>query len=114
MPGRACFQPPQGCLTESLTLPVLDYGRSDGRAVIGGVVCRGRRMPGYQGSYFHADEVSRIVRSFRLTAGQVSEPRDWTASLAASIRNPSSFGVDQDGEMYVVDYGGSVLRVEPR
>ena len=113
MEGSRCFQPSTGCDASGLTPPVLEYGRSEGQAVIGGIVYRGCRMPGYQGTYFYADEVSGFVRSFRLVGGQVTESRDWTGALAGSIRNPSAFGVDQDGEMYVVDYRGSVFRLGP-
>ena len=53
------------------------------------------------------------MRSFRLEAGRAVDGRDWTPSFRAGIRNPSSFGVDADGEIYVVDYDGEVYRIEP-
>jgi glucose/arabinose dehydrogenase len=116
MEGSRCFNPSSGCSTSGLTLPVIDYGRSDGFSVTGGVVYRGCRMPGYSGHYFYADYGSGIIRSFRLEAGRAVEPRDWTASIGGSprvIRNPSSFGVDADGEIYIVDYGGALYRIDP-
>jgi hypothetical protein len=30
-----------------------------------------------------------------------------------AIRNPSSFGVDADGEIHIVDYDGEVYRIDP-
>ena len=114
MEGTRCFRPASGCPTAGLTLPVLDYGRNDGCSITGGVVYRGCRMPGYHGTYFYADYCTAIVRSFRLANGQAVEQRDWTAVLGRGrgIGNVSSFGVDADGEMYIVDHGGSVYRVE--
>lgn len=116
MEGTRCFSPSSGCNMSGLTLPVTDYGRSDGFSVTGGVVYRGCRMPGYSGQYFYADYGSGIIRSFRLEGGRAVEPRDWTAALSGAsrvIRNPSSFGVDPDGEIYIVDYDGEVYRIDP-
>ena len=116
MEGTRCFSPSNGCNSSGLTLPVTEYGRGDGFSVTGGVVYRGCRMPGYAGHYFYADYGTGIIRSFRLDAGRAVEARDWTVALsgaARSIRNPSSFGVDADGEIYIVDYDGEVFRIEP-
>jgi glucose/arabinose dehydrogenase len=114
MEGTRCFSPSTGCNTAGLTLPVTEYGRSDGFSVTGGVVYRGCRMPGYAGQYFYADYGTGIIRSFRLDNGRATDARDWTNALRASgIRNPSSFGVDADGEIYVVDYDGEVYRIDP-
>ena len=112
MEGSRCFQPSSGCNMSGLTMPVLDYPRPQGASVTGGVVYRGCRMPGYAGTYFYGDYVSGFVRSFRLSGGAATDQRDWTASFRG-VRNPSSFGVDADGEVYVVEYGGSVYRIEP-
>ena len=116
MKGSRCFSPASNCNMSGLTLPVLDYGRSDGFYVTGGVVYRGCRMPGYAGHYFYADYGSGLIRSFRLEAGRPVDARDWTAALSGAarvIRNPSSFGVDADGEIYIVDYDGEVYRIDP-
>ncbi|MBK5256340.1 MAG: PQQ-dependent sugar dehydrogenase [Vicinamibacteria bacterium] len=116
MEGTRCFSPSSGCNMSGLTLPVAEYGRSDGFSVTGGVVYRGCRMPGYAGHYFYADYGSGVIRSFRFDAGRAAEARDWTTALSGPgrvIRNPSSFGVDADGEMYIVDYDGEVYRIDP-
>jgi glucose/arabinose dehydrogenase len=113
MEGFACFRPASGCPTAGLTLPVLDYGHGEGCSVTGGVVYRGCRMPGYQGTYFYGDYCSAFIRSFRFVGGQVTDQRDWTAALGRGIDNISSFGVDADGEMYIVDHQGEVYRVVP-
>jgi glucose/arabinose dehydrogenase len=109
--GTRCFSPPNGCNLTGLTLPVLDYPRSRGASVTGGVVYRGCRMPGYAGTYFYGDFVSSFVGSFRLSGGAATDQRDWSAQIR--VQNPSSFGVDPDGEIHIVGYGGSVFRIEP-
>ena len=111
MEGSRCFSPASGCNMSGLTMPVLDYPRSRGASVTGGVVYRGCRMPGYAGTYFYGDFVSSFVGSFRLSGGAASDQRDWSAQLR--VQNPSAFGVDVDGEVYIVGYSGSVFRIEP-
>jgi len=111
--GNHCFQPSSGCNTAGITPPILEYGHDEGCSVTGGVVYRGCRMPGYQGTYFYADYCSHFVRSIRVANGQATEPRDWTAALGRGLDRPTSFGVDADGEAYIVDQDGEVYRIVP-
>ncbi len=111
--GTACFNPASGCDTTGITMPVLEYGHSDGCSVTGGVVYAGCRMPDLVGTYFYGDFCTGFVRSFRLVNGAATETRDWTAGLEG-IGGISSFGTDAEGEVYVVDYGGEVYRLEPQ
>jgi glucose/arabinose dehydrogenase len=111
MEGNRCFRPASGCPTAGLTLPVVTYGRGDGCSITGGVVYRGCRMPGYHGTYFYGDYCTGMIRSFRFVNGQVLDQRDWTSALGRGIGNISSFGVDADGEVHIVDHDGEVYRV---
>jgi len=110
--GSQCFSPASGCNRSGLVLPVYEYSHSEGCSVTGGVVYRGCRMPDLAGTYFFGDFCTGLVRSFRLASGQATDLRDWTAGLRG-IGSPSSFGLDADGEAYVVDYDGEVYRLEP-
>jgi hypothetical protein len=112
MEGSQCYRAARGCNSEGLTLPVYEYTHSEGCSVTGGVVYRGCRMPDLAGAYFFADYCSGFVRSFRVVNGQATDLRDWTAGLAG-IDSPTSFGLDAEGEVYVVDYDGEVYRLEP-
>lgn len=114
--GGLCFNPSSGCSTTGLTPPVVEYqtGSNGACAVTGGIVYRGCRLPGYQGTYFYGDYCSAFVRSFRLVNGQPSDPRDWSSTIGRDLSLISSFGTDLDGEIYIVDYGGgSVFRIGP-
>jgi hypothetical protein len=114
MEGSLCFQPPLGCSSSGLTPPVVEYATgSEGCAVTGGFVYRGCRMPGYQGTYFYGDYCTAFVRSFRLQNGQAVERRDWTSALARGVDRISSFGVDADGEILIVDHDGEIYRIVP-
>lgn len=111
--GSLCFNPSFNCSTGGLTLPVAEYGHDAGCSVTGGVVYRGCRMPGYQGTYFFGDYCSGFVQSFRFQNGQATDLRDWTSSFSKGIDAVSSFGTDADGEVYVVDHTGEVYKVVP-
>lgn len=97
--------------------PVLDYGRDEGMSVTGGYVYRGSEIPWLRGTYFYADYAMGWIRSFRYDGKSISDRRDWTDMLEASLpdernlRNISSFGEDAAGELYIVDLGGSIYRI---
>ena len=110
--GSQCFSPASGCDRTGLTPPVYEYTHAEGCSVTGGVVYRGCRMPDLAGTYFFGDFCTGLLRSFRLLNGQATDVRDWTATLRG-VGSPTSFGLDGDGEVYVVDYDGEVYRLEP-
>ncbi len=111
--GTLCFNPSANCGTAGFTPPVAEYDHSIGCSVTGGYVYRGCRMPGYAGTYFYGDFCTSIIRSLRLQNGAVGDQRDWTGVLSRGIDAISSFGVDADGELYIVDYSGRILKVVP-
>jgi glucose/arabinose dehydrogenase len=113
MEGSRCFRPASGCSTGGLDLPVAEYDHGSGCSITGGVVYRGCRLPGYAGTYFYADYCSALVRSFRLEGGRAVDARDWTSTLGRGLDNPTSFGVDADGEAYIVDGDGEIYRIVP-
>jgi glucose/arabinose dehydrogenase len=101
-----------------LTDPIFDYGRGDGVSVTAGFVYRGARLTSFRGRYFFADYSGRVW-SLALTldgAGEAraSDRRDHTAELGGSavLGFISSFGVDADGELYIVSHNlGRVVRI---
>ncbi len=90
--------------------PVLEYDHSNGRcSVTGGYVYRGERIPALQGVYLYGDWCSGTIWS--ATPGVEGV---WEAFVSLeSGRSISSFGEDEAGELYLVDYSGTVLRFEP-
>lgn len=87
--------------------PVAEYDHDGGHcAVTGGYVYRGDALPSLQGAYLLADYCTGYVWSLRLVDG------DWDLRrILDTGHNISSFGEDEDGELYVVDHGGDVLKV---
>ncbi len=112
--GRHCFKPAQGCNTSGLTLPIFEYGHSQGCSITGGIVYQGCRMPGYHGTYFFSDYCTGFIRSFRIDNGAAVDVRDWSPTVGRGVDNVSSFGVDADGEVYIVDYDGEIYKVVPQ
>ena len=114
MEGMHCFQPASGCNQAGLTLPVIEYTHAQGAcSITGGVVYRGCRLPGYAGTYFYGDYCAAFIRSFRMLNGQAVDQRDWTAVLGRNISAITSFGMDDEGEVYIVDQQGEVYKVVP-
>jgi len=95
------------CERKDLTSPIVTYGRDQGVAVTGGHVYRGSAVPGLCGTYLYADYGSGRVWGLRYRDGRVLARRN----LLDSALNVSSFGQDGDGEVYLLDLGGRILRV---
>jgi hypothetical protein len=103
-----------------LTEPIHEYPHDNAVSITGGYVYRGNALPStYRGRYFFADLTGRVW-SIGLTIdpasgeARVSNLLEHTAELggASALGNISSFGVDGDGEIYVVSYStGQILKV---
>jgi hypothetical protein len=89
-------------------MPVAEYDHS--RAfVTGGYVYRGEQSR-HCGVYLYADWGSGTIWSlYRDEAG------NWQSNtfITNSGYNVSSFGEDEEHELYLVDYSGSVYRFDP-
>lgn len=83
-------------------------------ALTGGYVYRGK-IAAIQGEYFFAEYFSADIFSIRWNGTAVTDTTDWTATLAPSnttIDQIASFGEDANGELYIVDAGGEIFRIE--
>jgi glucose/arabinose dehydrogenase len=113
-----------GATSASFTNPVAEYGHgsgpTQGNSVTGGYVYRGP-VEALQGKYFFGDFVSANIWSVpvaQLVQGQTVAANAFTQRRAAftpitgTINNISSFGLDQVGNFYIVDYDGEVYIVE--
>ncbi|MFN0166646.1 MAG: PQQ-dependent sugar dehydrogenase [Bryobacteraceae bacterium] len=97
--GNECVRP--GCDRTGLIPPVYVYGRSDGASVTGGYVYRGRRFPDLAGLYFYADYTNGRISTLRREGDRFVNNLALSSGLAIS-----SFGEDEDGELYVADHSG--------
>jgi glucose/arabinose dehydrogenase len=98
----------------SAIAPIHFYGRDVGSTVIGGYVYRGQ-SEGLQGEYFFADEGNGHVFTLH-NNGSSWVATDRTSQISANagaINNPTSFGQDALGNLYIVDIDGDVFRLTP-
>ncbi len=103
------LRPDTPLLEDSVVFPILEYPHSQGCSVTGGYVYRGAAMPELNGYYFYGDYcIGRIWVAYRDGAG-VWQTTEWMHTA----RQITSFGEDAEGELYLVDYKGDILRLEP-
>lgn len=94
----------------NLVMPIAEYSHADGHcSVTGGYVYRGGNIPSLQGIYLFGDFCSgQIWTTYRDTSGA------WqTSRLLDSPYTIASFGEDEAGELYIVDYTGQIIRLDP-
>lgn len=98
--GTACYEEPEPCDAGPYIDPLSEYGRSEGRSVVGGFVYRGAAIPALQGSYLFADFYTGNL--WVLAWADDGKP---VASIQGALGIfPSSFAEDLDGELYILDY----------
>ena len=73
----------------------------------GGFVYRGKRFPSLTGTYFYADFSQGKIWAMQKTVDAWSAP----ALLLDTPYAISSFGEDEDGEVYIADYYGGTIRL---
>ena len=106
--------------------PILDYPHSGngsliGTTVTGGYIYRGKQIPDLRGTYVFGDYSAGKIFTLNYDGNAVSNARTSTASFFPTVDstpvnlvNPSSFGEDANGELYVCDLGtGKVYKIIP-
>ncbi|MGF1666097.1 MAG: PQQ-dependent sugar dehydrogenase [Acidimicrobiia bacterium] len=107
MEGTACFQSGCDAAAENLTLPVYEYPHEGACSVTGGHVYRGAAIPELHGEYFFGDWCGGWVKSFRYEGSPVTEATD----RFEDVGQVNGFGVDAEGELYVVTWEGTVSKL---
>jgi glucose/arabinose dehydrogenase len=115
MEGNECFYG-RDCDPAEHIAPAIAYPHVDGEvghcSVIGGYVYRGQAGTLPQDTYLYADFCSGTIwaaRGAELRAGQ-AEPVV-VGRVPADLGQPQSFGIDDDGELYLVTSAGYVLGI---
>ena len=102
--GTTCTNTqPALCIPGNFIPPTIEYGHTGSRcAVVGGYVYRGSRSSLPVGSYVYGDDCTGEI--FILENGTTSVLLDTAITI-------SSFGQDENGEIYVVGLEGTVNRI---
>lgn len=110
MEGRHCFSPRTDCDPAGLHLPIHEYGRDAGCSVTGGYVYRGRALPELAGVYLFSDYCTGTLWALRRDAAATAR----VEVLLETRLAVSSFGEDEQGELYLCDHrGGAIHRLVP-
>jgi glucose/arabinose dehydrogenase len=89
--------------------PIFDYDHSQGDcAIIGGYVYRGSAIPALVGQYLYSDNCNGSIRALT-RSGSTATNR----ALGQTVTSPSSFGEDNQGELYVVSLTNGLFKIGP-
>lgn len=109
--GNHCFRSAGSCDGEGMAAPVWEYSLEGAPcSVIGGHVYRGSAMPWLYGVYVYGDFCSGEVFGLRYDGSSVVEHRR-VADTGLMIM---SFGLDNDGELYVLSQRSGIFRLTSR
>ncbi|HIK93232.1 MAG TPA: c-type cytochrome [Planctomycetes bacterium] len=93
---------------ETYTDPLFAYKHGLGFSVTGGFVYRGKQNDSFDGVYIFGDYNTRRVWGLRQQNGVVQT----VAEIGTAPGGVASFGIDQQGEIYLVTYMGTVFHVD--
>ncbi|AEL27061.1 PQQ-dependent sugar dehydrogenase [Cyclobacterium marinum] len=106
MEGFHCFKADE-CNQENLELPIWEYDRDEGDiSITGGFVYHGEALPQLQGLYIYADYVSGRIWS--LDFSDTENPVN--TELFKADFPISSFGVDQNQEIYICGFDDKIYK----
>ena len=95
------------CGAPDLAAPLLEYGHDRGCAVTGGYVYRGQAAPQLAGTYLFGDFCSGRIWGAARQGAQLA-----VRELPRRARQLTTFGEDQEGEIYLGTASGRLLRLE--
>ena len=100
---------PSGVKTSiaGLINPIWEYQHDLGKSITGGYAYYGSRTPMLNGAYVYGDFITGRIWELRVdTAMKASNKIILNTKL-----NISSFGLDQENELYIVDYNGKIYKL---
>ena len=110
--GTNCYEPSTGCDPTGTVFPIYEYPHTftstGGFSVIGGYVYTGPSCADLRDTYIYGDFVTRNIWSLAYDGTTATN----TTLIPLSNVSVSTFGVDEQGELYLANLGGgSVLRL---
>ncbi|MDH3623526.1 MAG: PQQ-dependent sugar dehydrogenase [Myxococcales bacterium] len=85
--------------------PVIDFVRSEARAIIGGYVYRGTKFPGLYGKYLAGDYVLDNIWAITLDEQTMTATKDFLTTFTPG--GLGTWGQDNNGEVYLGDVFGT-------
>ena len=89
----------------------------DGCSITGGYVYRGSNIKSLYGKYLFGDYCTGKIWSLKINQdGSTSNLVDHTSEILKSMNKKefylSSFGQDNDNELFLIDYNGSIYKLK--
>ena len=125
MEGNHCYEN-EACNQDGLTMPIFEYPSDAsyafslmdinqknvyGCSVTGGYVYRGSKINELKGLYLFSDFCTGKIWSLNPVDGTI---KDLTTQLLGEKKSMiSSFGEDINGELYIVEFSGSIYKIVP-
>jgi uncharacterized repeat protein (TIGR03806 family) len=108
MEGTHPFRPERKRGPTPILPPVVEHPHSDFRSLIGGYIYRGARLPELVGTYIYGDFDTGRIWGLRHDGKKVT----WNKELTKTNLRVVTFGQDEAGEVYHVDFvGGQIHRL---
>ena len=95
--------------SSALVLPVAEFSHAEGCSITGGQVYRGQSLPDWQGVYLYGDFCSGNIWGLLKTSDDFANSLLFKTSFRIS-----TFGLDDEGELYLGDYSGAIYRLETK
>ncbi|ASV31406.1 PQQ-dependent sugar dehydrogenase [Maribacter cobaltidurans] len=105
--GTSCYNA-QDCDDNGTIAPVFEYGHGNNdKSVTGGYVYRGSLIPELNGYYIFGDFISGRIWALDNVSGTAVTSK----LLFETGLNISSFGTDQDNEIYICSFDGKIYKL---
>ncbi len=88
--------------------PVFAYPHGLGFSITGGYVYRGKQSSSFQGVYVFGDFNTRLIWGLRQVDGKLID----VYRIGIAPNGIASFGIDQQGEIYLVTYKGTIYHID--
>jgi putative heme-binding domain-containing protein len=89
--------------------PTLAHDHTESRSITGGYFSQSSRLPELKGAYIYGDYVTGIVWALRHDGDKIT----WRETLVDTPLQIVTFGLDQSGDVLMVDYAGTIHRLVP-
>lgn len=107
MEGTKEYSSDDSIENQTLEEPIWVYDHSQGQSITGGYVYNGSENPSLKGTYIYGDFISGKVWALRKSEdGQIKNKE-----LTDTNQMISSFGLDENGELIIVDFNGKLYKL---
>ncbi|MHB1485892.1 MAG: PQQ-dependent sugar dehydrogenase [Saccharofermentanales bacterium] len=105
MEGSLCYPSLEKCNLPGMQKPIWEYRHPSGQSITGGYVYSGSRIADLYGTYIYGDYVSGLVWGLRYRNNIAQNHMLLTTGL-----HISSFGIDKNNEIYILDLEGRIYK----